>query len=446
MISQTFLVRANKHTPQVVNCSVMDVLLKNLPVPVVFFYRKAIHQDLLINALEQTLSDFPIFAGTLKNINGNLSIDCNNLGVSFCVSQEDLLLEQVVRELPTIEKERLIDKIATKKTISHQNPITTIKIAYFACGGMSVGICWHHSIGDMQTFMCLMKAWANKVNNREYALPLIVSERDEYLQSHLENNDNINPNIRYLKTKELFSLLFYTLFSARNKSNLKFYLSKKELENMRKQISSKSNQKLSTNDVLCSHIACIISDLDMYNKKRNLAIAVNYRLKAKLPSNILGNFISIINLPIDRGAEVSQLAKKIRASVDNFINLHLDFFSSKKYIEQNGGIKKSTRFISTSLDPLRRTLLITNWANFGVYDVVFEDSKPFYFTYLGNSPFPWLSSIVEGFNGEGLIYSVWLPRQLAKKLMQENNLSRIHQYRDRQEILSETVVKLGWLL
>ena len=445
MNSQTFLIKANKHTPQIVSCSTMDILLKNFPVPVVFFYRKAVEQNILIDTLQQVLSDFPIFAGTLKNINDNLSIDCNNQGVSLCVTQENLPLEQVIQELPTIEKARLINKIVPKKTIADGSPITTIKIAYFTDGGMTIGVCWHHSIGDMQTFICMMQAWSKIVNSQEYTLPLIVSNRDEYLQSYLEKNNNINPNIRFLKTRELLQLLLYKMFSARNKLNLKFYFSASELKNMKEKFYLETNHKLSNNTVLCSHVSHLISNLDMYDKKRSLAVAVNYRPKVQLPSNILGNFVSSINVPMKRGLEPFQISQSLKESIDNFSNLHLDFFSTKEYIEQNGGMKQNARFISTTIDPLKRTLLITNWSNFGVYDIVFGDSKPFYFSYFGNSPFPWLSSIVEGFSNQGLIYSVWLPKELAKKIMEESNLNKMHQYRDREEVLSESINKLEWL-
>ena len=445
-MNSQILVRANKHTPQTVNCSIMDILLKNLPVPVVLFYRQAVDRDTLIDALKQVLSDFPIFTGRLKSINNNLSIDCNNQGVEVCVTQEDLLLEQLLQELPTIERSRLVNTIDPKKTIVDGSPITTIKIAYFADGGMTIGVCWHHSIGDMQTFICMMQAWSKIVSDREYDLPLIVPERDEYLEYHLEKNRNINPNVRYLKLKELLSLLLYKSFGAKNKVNLKFYFGKGELEKMREQLSLEVNEKLSKNSALCSHVSNYISNLDTYDKKRNLAIAVNYRTRAKLPSNILGNFVSSINVPIDRQLKPFEIAKNIKESIDNFSEQHLDYFSTKEYIEQNGGMKKAARFISTTIDPLKRTLLITNWSNFGVYDIVFGNAKPFFFSYFGNSPFPWLSSIVEGFDNQGLIYSVWLPKELAKKMMQQDNLNKIHQYRDREDILPEHVKKLEWLL
>ena len=446
MNSQTFLVRANKHTPHIVSCSTTDILLKNLPVPVVFFYRQAIDRDTLIDSLKQLLSDFPIFAGRLKSINDNLIIDCNNRGVEVCVTKENLPLEQLLQELPTIKRSRLVNTIDPKKAIADGSPITTIKIAYFADGGMTIGVCWHHSIGDMQTFICMMRAWSKIVNGREYDLPLIVLERDKHLESYLEKNNNVNPNIRYLKIKELLNLLLYKLFPARNKVNLKFYFSDSELINMKDRISSQADRKLSKNSALCSHVAYFVSNLDAYDKKRKLAIAVNYRTRIALQPNILGNFVSSINVPIERGFKPFQIAENIKESIDSFAELHLDYFSTKEYIEQNGGMKNNARFISTTIDPLKRTLLITNWSNFGVYDIVFGDSKPFYFSYFGNSPFPWLSSIVEGFDGRGLIYSVWLPKKLAKKIMQESNLNEIHQYRDGKEVLPEYVTKIEWLL
>lgn len=444
-MSQTLLVQAKEHTPQVISCSTMDVLLKNLPVSVVLFYRQAVDRNILIDALKLLLNDFGIFAGRLTSIDGNLSIDCDNQGIEVCVTQEDLPLSQIVEELPTIEKSRLVHKIDSKKAVTNGSPITTVKIVYFAEGGMTIGVCWHHSIGDMQSFICMMQAWSKIVSDREHTSPLVVQQRNQYLESRLEKNENVSPNIRYLGIKELLSLLFYKTLPAKNKVNKKFYFSPDELRNMQEQVSAAAEDKMSKNNALCAHVASLISNLDTYDKPRNLAIAVNYRSRIQLPANILGNFVSSINVPSDRSKNPVQIAKSLKASLDNFARQHLDFFSTQEYIKQNGGMKKSARFISTTIDPLKRTLLITNWSNFGVYDIAFGDAKPFFFSYVGDSPFPWLSSITEGFNNQGLIYSVWLPKELAEKITQPDNLSEIHQYRDRSEVLPESVEELEWL-
>ena len=164
MKSKTFLVQANNHTQQLITCATVDQLVKNLPVSVVFFYKKSIHHNLLIDALKKVLSDFPIFAGTLKNIDNIFHIDCNNKGLLFSVTKDDCTLNYLLEKLSIIEKKRLVDIINPKTVISAQSPIMTIKINNFTCGGISIGVCWHHSIGDMHTFMCFMKAWSNTVN------------------------------------------------------------------------------------------------------------------------------------------------------------------------------------------------------------------------------------------------------------------------------------------
>jgi shikimate O-hydroxycinnamoyltransferase len=157
---EKFLVRAEHHISQIVTCSIFDRLIQNLPVSVVFFYRKSIESDVLVNSLQKVLSDFPIFAGTLKNINNDLCIDCNNRGILFSVVRADLTIDRILDEFPKIEKQKLVDLINPKQTISSQSPVMTVKLTYSACGGMVMGICWHHSIGDMHTFMQLMKASA----------------------------------------------------------------------------------------------------------------------------------------------------------------------------------------------------------------------------------------------------------------------------------------------
>jgi shikimate O-hydroxycinnamoyltransferase len=446
MQAKTFLVQADNCTPQVIKCSIWDQLLKNIPVSVVFFYRQSIAHNLLINSLQKILSDFPIFAGVLKSIDGNLHLDCNNQGVQFSVTEENSNLEQVLHELPTIKKQRLVPIINSKKVISNGSPILLIKLTYFTCGGMVLGLSWHHSIGDMHTFMSFMQAWSNVVNQQEYIAPLIVKERDEYLQDNLEQSGQTIPDVRYLNTRKLLSLMFYLLFPSRNKLSLRFYFSEQELKSMKQNFCEKTKRKLSKNDVLCAHLFNVITKSDAYEQKRYLSIAVNYRSRMKLPQNLLGNFISTVNILGARQANPFELARDIRSSIDNFKSMHFNPFATKKYIEQNGGIKKIDRFVATSIDPLNRTLLISNWANFGVYNITFGDLKPFYFTSLVDCPFPWLSGIVEGFSENGLIYSVLLPSKLAKKLMQVDSLKEIHKYRSLEEIMPELVRELEWLL
>ncbi len=446
MKQQTFIVQANRHVQQVITCSVADQFTKNIPVPVVFFYRESFEYQELIECLKEVLSDFPIFAGILKQERHNLYIDCNNQGVQFEIKTEDSTLNQILEEFTTIKKDKLINMINPQKVISSQSFVMNIQLTYFACGGMALGICWHHSVGDMHTFMQFMKAWSNSVNKKEYTPPLIVQERNKYLEDKIEESNNDTPGVRYLSGIELLKLVFYSLFQARDKISLRFYFSENELNNMKQSFSENTTINLSINDVLCAHLFSIISELDDYNQERYLSIAINYRYRINLPKNLLGNFVSSIDIVSNQITQPLQIAEELRMSVDNFRQRQMNFLATKKFIEEKGGLKNLNRFISKGIDPLKRTLLITSWANFGTYDITFGDSKPFYFSSFGEYPFPWLSSITEGFSKNGRIYSVLVPSKLAKKLMQDDNLRKIHSYRDDKEVMPELVRKLEWLL
>ncbi|NCS37816.1 MAG: vinorine synthase [Microcystis aeruginosa BS13-10] len=446
MKSETFMVQGNHHIQQVITCGIIDQLFANLPISVVFFYKESVECNILTDSLKIVLSDFSIFAGRLKKINNNLCIDANNQGIIFSITKDDCSLDHVIEELPKIKKERLVNLINPQKVISNQSPVMTIKLTYFACGGMSLGISWHHSIGDMHTFMQLMQAWSNTVNGNKYIAPLIVEERDLYLQEKLKENNNTIPSVRYLSIKELFKLIFYIFSSGQNKFLLQFYFSKNELNNIKQAFLENTQKSLSINDVLCSHLSSIISEVDQYHKERYLSIIINYRSRIELPENLLGNFISTINVAASDTVNVFQIAKDLRESINNFQELNMNFFSTQKYIEEKGGTKKINRFVSEGINPLKRTLFITSWVNFGIYDIIFGQSKPFYFSYFGEPPFPWISAITEEFsNNGGLIYSAYLPSKLAKNLKQNENLQKIHKYRNQKEVIPELVRKLEWL-
>ena len=213
-------------------------------------------------------------------------------------------------------------------------------------------------------------------------------------------------------------------------------------------------------DALCAHLCKWITRFDSAQidgaqidsaqtnaqPERYIAIAINYRSRTQLSNSALGNFIQTIQVLASKGAEPYQLAQTIRHAVDNFKDQHLNYFSTCEYIKQNGGAKKISRFVNKGIDPINKTLLITNWSKFGVYDVAFFGNKPFYFTIFSDAPFPWLSSIVKGYSDQGFMYSAVLPLELIRKLTQADSLQSLHQYRDSEDVLPAGLAQLPWLL
>ena len=444
--SQEYCIQAEKHVPQLVTCGVMDHILKNIPIPVVFFYKKRINHDSLINSLKKVLNDFPIFSGRLKTINHALHIDCNNQGVPFSITDDPATLDWTLANLPKLNRSRFVTVINSRQWNSNRMPLMTVKLTNLACGAMVLGICWHHSIGDMHTFMELMKAWSNTFNGKSYDLPLIVEKRDTYLEHNIEKNNNIAPGLRTIDTCELLRILSYQVFRHENICELQFYFSEDELTAMKKELSMETDMWLSRNDVLCAHIFSLISELDSYQDERCLSILVNYRRGLKLPDNLLGNYISILKIMNIKREKSSQLAQEIRSALTHFKQQYMDFYPRQEYIAKKGGFRNTNKIMDLGIDPVRRTLLVTSWAKFGMYDISFGDVRVFYFTPFGKVPLPWLSTITEGALMKGLIYSVSLPRTLANRLRQDSNLQRMHQYRPPNSAIPNAMEKLAWLL
>lgn len=456
---QSQLVRASEpssQTPQAIACSVVDQLLQNLSVSVVFFYKESLDPAKLIASMETVLNDFPLFAGRLKVVNHKLILECNNAGIRFSTKSESGTLSQLIQDLPAVPKHRFLDVPGPKQTITNQEPVFTIQLTQFTDGGTALGLCWHHAIGDMHTVMCLMKAWSAADQQLPYEQPLIAENRDTYIQAQFSDtqiaeNRKREPGVRYLSGKSLLKLLLYLVFRARKKSTFRIYFSPDELNRMKQSFSQKVNQALSTNDVLCAHLCSWIAQLEQGTTQKTLAdryvaIAVNYRAKTTLSNSALGNFVETAQIPFSQQSEPYQIAQKIRTAVDNFTEQHFSYFSIREYIAKKGGLSKISRFVNKGIDPINKTLLITNWSNFGVYDIAFEGAKPFYFTSLNDVPFPWLSAIFEGCANQGLIYSVVLPSKLNQKLMQPAFLQMLHQYRDPSDALPTEVAQFPWLI
>lgn len=427
----SMLIQADQNKSQVITCSTTDRLLEQLPVSVAFFYKEKLSIEPLIAALSKVLVDFPLFSGRLKIVDDELLIDCNNEGVQFSCCFDKGSLAHVLDNMSQAKLKAMIDFLTVADVLKDQSPLLTIRLTQFDCGGTALGICWHHSVADMQTFMCFMRAWSAATNGAQYELPLIVEDRNAYLQEQIVKSESVPPNapnVRYLKITEILRLTLYRLTTARKKSAIRIYFSDSEIEAMKQSFIEKTRQPLSKNDILCAHMFSLITDLDNYGKDRYLSIAVNYRERLGLPPNLLGNMVDFVSVSLPQGASPFEAASALREGVNSF-KKDFSILSTHQYIEDNGGSKKIRRFLHKSIDPLKRAVLITNWSKFGVYDISFLQAKPLYFTSVADLPFPWLCAITNGLSDQGLIFSALLPTTLIQKLKQPNNLEKLHRYR-----------------
>lgn len=417
MNAESFLIRAALANKEHVKCSVGDHLAFSAPVSLLFFYPEIIPKQVIINALKTVLHDFPIFAGRLVNSLEGLWIHCENQGVQVSVVHLNQKLDVSLSTLQNLNPMKLVNLIHPFKALKQQQPLLTIKLTYFK-EGMAIGYCWHHSLGDMATFMLFLKALSACAQGRAYPLPHIPLDRPCYFKEHLEKNKITivkKEKALSLKLVGFIELLQLMKLTYSKRECLYFYFSESEIATLQEKISQKAGIKLSRNVALCAHLLALTS-LHRKDKPSYTSLALNMRPRLQLPSNLLGNFSDLVSVLIDRPHQVECAAAAIHQAIQNYQSSYFQHPAEiEKWIDTNGALNKLRRLIPETLLPKHNQLVITNWTHFGVYSIDFGVAAPYLFLPIGSVPLPWVSCIVEGFNNQGLLVGLVVPSTLAKK-------------------------------
>jgi hypothetical protein len=53
-----------------------------------------------------------------------------------------------------------VDHVAAPAARAGGLPLLTVRVTRLSDGGMVLGCSWHHAVGDMHSFMLLMRAWS----------------------------------------------------------------------------------------------------------------------------------------------------------------------------------------------------------------------------------------------------------------------------------------------
>jgi hypothetical protein len=430
------LVKAHHHCRQLIKCALNDHFVFRTPVPVVFFYRQAIPAELIIESLQKVLEDFPIFAGIIVKRAHQLYIDCNNQGVQINTMHSPLSLVQMLATNTGLDKSLLVDMINPYKTLKNGTPLLTIKLNYFS-DGMAIGYCWHHSVGDMSTFMELLKALSATAQGKNYEPGVIVEEREQFLNEWIENKiptprEEPSSGLKYLSILDIFHLIKQVFLP---KKSIYLYFTEEELEALRASTSDKAGHKLSRNDVICAHLLdLLVRCRKDKSTTQSTTIVVNIRPRIGMLSKVLGNYLGAASLCLPKSNTIEIFAKSIHLSVKNFLTTSFDHNHTQEFVQKSGGLKKLGRIIPEAFLPQNKNLIISNWSNFGVYNIDFGISAPYLFLPIGKTLLPWVSCIVEGFDAKGLLVTAVLPFKVAKQLAHPSMQKLIHSHRRKSDL------------
>jgi hypothetical protein len=444
-VRETRTIRAGLGPGTVVRCGLMDMMLADLPVSVVFFFARALDETRLAGGLARALAHLPVFAGRLRTRDETLEIVCDDAGVPMTFVDVDEPLSGAIGRvtLPTSGFVTHVDAAGAR--LGGQQPLLTVQVSRLSGGGTALGCSWHHAVGDISSFMLLMRAWSASVEGVEPPAVRLVEDRDAYLDEVLPHEDSGRPALRLLDAGEAADLRGQVELAARSSRTLQVYLGDAEVGRMREALSAAAGHELSRNDALCAHLVSTIRRLDGDPQTRVLTLPVDMRRRYDLPPGAVGNLLGEISLPWSPDGGPETLAVGIRAAVDDFTRSHLSFRANRAFLDKIGP-SRARECMPNGFDLAGRAISVSNWSRLGAYGVVFEGQRPAAFTPATSLRLPWASWLVEGFDDSGFLYTVALPSGLAGRLRGPDGRAALHRFRHPDDPLPPLVTENSKLL
>jgi hypothetical protein len=426
-VRETRTIRAGHRPGTVVRCGLVDTMLADLPVSVVFFFARALDETRLAEGLARALAHLPVFAGRLRTRAETLEIVCDDAGVPMTLVDVDEPLSGAIGRV-TLPSSGFVTHVDAAAARLGGHPLLTVQVSRLAGGGTALGCSWHHAVGDIATFMLLMHAWSAAVEGFDLPAAQVIEDRDAYLDEMLPDRDSGRPGFRLLDAGEAAELRRQVELAAKATRTLQVHLGEAEVGRMREELSAAAGQKLSRNVALCAHLVSTIRHLDGDPRTRFFTLPVDMRRRYDLPPGVVGNLLSEISLPWSPEGGPVTLAVGIRAAIDDFTRSHLNFRANHAFLDAIGR-SRLRDCVPNGFDPARRAISVSNWSRLDVYGVGFDGQRPAAFSPATTFQLPWVSWLVEGFDDSGFLYTIAVPSGLAGRLRGPDGRAALHRFR-----------------
>ncbi|CAN0924242.1 Stemmadenine O-acetyltransferase [Linum grandiflorum] len=165
------------------NFSILDQLIPAPYAPLILFYPQsdavfpsslaAAAADkirLLKSSLSDVLTSFYPLAGTISP--DDLSIDCNDKGVSFVEARTDCSMTQFLAR-PDLLSLRQLLPVDPGFLEPEQRQVSNVQVTEFSCGGIAIAVCISHKILDGVGLSTFLKAWTTAAR-RDTSTPVVV--------------------------------------------------------------------------------------------------------------------------------------------------------------------------------------------------------------------------------------------------------------------------------
>ncbi|KAH9738934.1 F21J9.9 [Citrus sinensis] len=341
--------------------SFIDQLSPRAYLSMILFYSARASSESLKNSLSETLTHFYPFAGQFKD---SLVVDCDDHGV--------------IQQAKANILEQLIPCKPHESTRVEHNLI--VQVNYFGCGGMAIGICFHHKIADAATAANFLKTWGL------HARGAGAGDTNDFKHVVYDSN-SIFPAQDLPDMSVNLGLGLFSLDSVVKR----FTIEGEKIASLREKVvkaepylDRPSRVEVVSSVILGALLAAyggLRDDDEEFtttppkNVTAIFAVNLRKRMNPPLPEQSFGNISSaaFLNLPIDREKKInhSSLAGQLRQS----IRMVDDQFVRKLYAE--GEILNILKAVEAQGSPKsNKVFVISSWCKMPFYEADFGWGKP----------------------------------------------------------------------
>ncbi|MBO1415821.1 acyltransferase [Streptomyces sp. FH025] len=420
-------VRAGRATGRVLRLGLMDTMLADLAVSVVLCFERPLDDGRLAAGLALALDRVPVFAGRLRTDGGVLQAVCDDSGVPLEVYTVDGTLAEAMGRVAGPGSD-LVAPVDAPAARTGGAPLLTVRLTRTADGGTVLGCSWHHAIGDLHSFMLLLRIWSAAVEGEPLPEAELVDDQDALLDGVLPAEDCGRPGFRVPPAVEAELLAREAAAGPRANRTVQIAFTDAEVGRMREEFGAAAGRRLSAGDVICAHLLSTLRELDGDEAERMLTVPVNARRWLGLPPALVGNLLSEVHLPHRPKDGPAVLAAELRAAVEEFPTAQLNLRSNLGFLAALGRARLG-ECVPLGFDPPQRRFTFSNWIRFGAYQLAFQGQRPVFFSPAANYPLPWICWTVEGYRAEGYLSTVVLPARLAARLRGADGRAALHRFR-----------------
>ncbi|XVE74855.1 hypothetical protein DITRI_Ditri12bG0051700 [Diplodiscus trichospermus] len=371
----TDTIKPSSPTPlslKIFDLSLMDQLAPTMYTPLIFWYpndtdaaddlfaKARERSQRLKKSLSQTLARFYPFAGRIRS---NSFIECNDEGVEYIEARVNCLIQDILKQPDC----HLLTKLLPVKMESEEaaERILLVKVNFFECGGMAVGVSLSHKIADLCTLSMFIKTWA------------AVAQGSSEVVSELEPLSSLFPPM------DLPFRARKVEFKRPNLATRRFVFDASKTSILKAQAASTDVPQPTRVEAVVALIwkcamAASTSNRGGFTKPSLLYQAVNLRKRMKLPhsENFIGNFISksIAQATPDCETKLEGLVQKLRNGMREFNENSLRKLQGSDAISAIIDLAKEVVNLCTSAD--FDYYSCSSWCRFELYGADFGWGKP----------------------------------------------------------------------